>query len=515
MTLITLALIFCGLLLQEAAASRRASCSKDLCCFQRSLDFKAAENACKDSGGQLIQSSSGDQTDVLKRLMRTFTGRFWLRGGTNCTAVSVGRGSGVTLQSEPCQNTLDGFLCLYDSSDVCSAVPSSGGISVTYNTSAGFDVLDSETFPPGTLALVGRPGAQYPDSKLLCFSNWLKAPWKCEVIRGGCDHDCNKTSNTCRCPVAHSLHHNNISCTKPTAASSPSQIQGCHKGQKLAADGTHCVDVDECPEALDSCTGEGEQCVNLDGVYKCMCADGFVEEDGACVNLSICPLCEHHKCEKINGVYQCACMEWFRVSPEDPTKCEQYCDQRECPAICDRNSELEKKDLQQCYCPKGYILDIREGAATCYDIDECDSQAFCDHECENQPGGFRCVCRTGYQLQGNEKCVPHNRVDEDEEDASGSPPMILAPTTTPTSLQPAALPSYIKTGSVLGITVFLVLCAALLMCVVKNAMRRCGALNLNSLKHPDIDIFYLQQVTTETYKRLSFDKQFKNDSQRV
>ncbi|MEQ2283439.1 hypothetical protein AMECASPLE_011188 [Ameca splendens] len=516
MNLETLALFFCGLFLQEAAASQSARCSGGLCCFQRSVDFKAAEKACKESNGELIQSSSADLMAALKRLMNEFRGRFWLHSGPNCTAVSVGRGLRVDLLSEPCRNTMDGFLCLYNSSSVCSAVQSSGGTLVTYSTPAGFDVLESETFPPGTLALVWRPGAQYPDSKQMCSSDWWQAPWNCEVLQGGCDHGCTKTENTCACPTGHLVHHNNFSCMEPTATSSPSEIQRCSSGYKLGKDGKSCEDVNECADELDHCTAEGEKCINLDGGYGCICADDFEEEDGACVNISICKLCEHMNCQKISGVYQCVCNEGFRVSPKNPTMCEHYCNQRECPAICDHNPELEEKDMQQCYCPEGYILDIRERTATCYDINECEAQEFCEHKCENLFGGFKCVCRQGYKLQGKENCVRQQETEEEEEeeeDASGSPPLV--PAGTPISLQPAALPSYVKTGSVLGITVFLVLCAALLVCVVKISMKRCRSLDLNSLKHPDIDIFYLQQITTETYKRLSFDKQLKNDSQRV
>ncbi|XP_012714546.2 thrombomodulin [Fundulus heteroclitus] len=513
MNLITPTLFFCGLFLQEAAASQRARCSGDLCLFQRSAGFNAAERECQESDGQLVQSGADDQMTALKRLMIDVSGRFWLHGGPNCTAVSGGRGRNVTVLSEPCRSTLDGFLCLYDPSSVCSAVQSAGGNFVTYSTSRGFVVLDSETFPPGTLALVVPRNAHYPDSKYLCLSHWLQAPWTCEVLEGGCDHECNKTANTCMCPPAHSLHHNNISCAEPTGV--PSEIQGCPRGYKLAADGRSCEDVNECAD--DPCIEEGEHCVNLDGGYDCRCADDFIEEDGRCVNISICSLCEHMKCDKISGVYQCVCNEGFRVSPRDPTMCERDC-QRECPAICNPNPDLEKKDMQQCFCPDNYILDIREGTATCYDIDECEAQAMCDHQCENLFGGFRCTCRKGYTLQGKEKCVRlqgASEEEEGEEEASGSPPPILAPASTPISLQPAAVPSYVKTGSVLGITVFLGLCVVLLVCVVRTAARRCGRLTLNSLKPRDIDIFYLQQITTETYKRLSFDKPFKNEPQRV
>ena len=33
------------------------------------------------------------------------------------------------------------------------------------------------------------------------------------------------------------------------------------------------------------------------------------------------------------------------------------------------------------------------------DIDECDNgEAICEHDCENLPGTFQCVCNTGYLL---------------------------------------------------------------------------------------------------------------------
>uniref|UniRef100_A0A3P9K745 Thrombomodulin n=1 Tax=Oryzias latipes TaxID=8090 RepID=A0A3P9K745_ORYLA len=221
-------------------------------------------------------------------------------------------------------------------------------------------------------------------------------------------------------------------------------------------------------------------------------------------------LCISNQWIPMNGVYQCVCREGFRLSPKDPTRCEEHCNSRDCKAECLPNIELEAKDMQQCYCPKGYITDNRNGTVICTDINECEQQKVCDHHCENLYGSYRCSCDDGFYLQDHGSCVPL-----DLEVGSGSDFPHLAPSNTPASLQPASVPSYIKAGSILGISLFMVLCVVLLGCLVRNMMRQCRAFNISSFKHPDIDLFYLQQVTAETYKRLSLDKQPRNDSQRL
>ncbi|KAM7481464.1 hypothetical protein LguiB_006047 [Lonicera macranthoides] len=54
----------------------------------------------------------------------------------------------------------------------------------------------------------------------------------------------------------------------------------------------------------------------------------------------------------------------------------------------------------QCYCPHGY-----EGNPylLCQDIDECANPFLnlCSMECENYPGGYRCICDPGYELNNN------------------------------------------------------------------------------------------------------------------
>ncbi|XP_039981543.1 thrombomodulin-like [Xiphias gladius] len=529
----TQALIICVILicgLEETVLSQRMHCAGKQCVvpLQEPDDFPGAQKRCKDWGGQLLMVSSEQAVKTLTSPLNGLSGSYWLKlhstGRTiaeaaadlqNCSSISVSMGGNLTVLWKLCSDKLDGFLCQYTLENLCIRLPARGAARVRYIMPMGFEVNDSEIFLQGTVAVEEKVGSKYPDSKHVCFSGkWVQAPWNCEVLHGGCDYNCNSTTHTCICPAGKTLHSNIINCTKDLCADCAQECQQegdsyickCKKGYRLAQDRKSCVDL-KCKEE-DLCTGKGEECSNTQRGFECICEDGFVKEDGVCVDVAICDKCEHMLCEKPDGVYKCACRNGFRVSAKDPTKCEQYCTKSDCPAECIPNPDVKEKDMHQCFCPEGYIKDMRNGTAFCTDINECENEKQCDQKCENLFGSYRCLCNEGFKLHDGYMCVP---VKEEQEDRSGSTP----PYPTPFSVYPAAMPSYIKTGSVLGLTVFMVLCVALLYFLVRNMVKRCGKFELPSFRHPDIDIFYLQQVTTETYKRLSFDKQFKNDMQRL
>ncbi|XP_029966917.1 thrombomodulin-like [Salarias fasciatus] len=487
-----------GLGLGVELPSRLGQCAGELCAFQESVELEEAQELCGEMLGQLSPLDS--DLAVLRRVLRNFSGPAWLdskdRAG-NCLYVTP----------EPrkywrtCGGKLSGFVCQYRAEDVCRGVTAAGGAPVGYSTTTGFSLDGSDTFPPGAIAVAQRPGDEYPDSKSLCFSGrWLKTPWNCEVLTGGCAHNC--SAGACRCPEGHDLHENGVSCVpRPTPAPE------CGPGFRPGPDGKTCVEANGC-EAGNECEAGGGECVSNHGSPACLCAHGFDWEDGACVDISICFLCEQGKCYKQDGVYRCACLEGFTVSPQNPTKCVRKCTVRDCPATCDKNEK------HQCYCPDGYVADEVNGTVFCTDIDECENR-MCEHHCDNSFGGYRCGCAPGFELQDGYRCVRLVYHEEEEEGAEGSgaePP--TQSTATAAGLQPAALPQYIKTGSILGITVFLLLCVVLLALLTRNAVKRCGRFELSTFKHPDLDIYYLQQVSTETYKRLSLDRQQKNDPQR-
>ncbi|CAK6969557.1 thrombomodulin-like [Scomber scombrus] len=513
--------------MEETVLSQHGLCAGNQCVaiFQEPKTFSEAQTKCKSSDGKLFETNSDSQ--VPERLFSGINGNFWLgtatksAGSQSCFSVYALVGHNLTSQQKPCEKKLDGYVCQYQLEEPCKRLEVDEGALVRYNTShKGFEVKDSETFPQGTMAVAEKAGVKYPDTKHLCFSKtWLRAPWNCEVMQGGCEHGCNSTTGSCNCPTGETLHPNNITCTKDPCKECQHTCQRgvdthvckCNTGYKLAKDGKRCVDINECKEKS-PCTGEGEECVNTEGGFQCNCKDDYVKEDGVCVNVSICSKCEHMDCEKLNGIYQCKCREGFRVAAWDPTKCEIICTKQDCLAKCNYEADKEPMD-QVCYCPEGYIKDLQNNTVYCTDIDECDTYP-CQHTCENVFGSFSCSCNEYYELDSNgHDCVPRTT---DYYDGSGSPPTLPPEQPTPpASPQPAILPPYIKTGSILGITLFMSLCAVLVCFVVRNMFKRCSKLELPSIKGADIDIFYLQQVTTETYKRLSIDKQFKTDSQRL
>uniref|UniRef100_A0A4W6CLT8 Thrombomodulin n=1 Tax=Lates calcarifer TaxID=8187 RepID=A0A4W6CLT8_LATCA len=187
-----------------------------------------------------------------------------------------------------------------------------------------------------------------------------------------------------------------------------SHVCTCRQGYRLARGRKSCVDVDECEERKDLCTGENRECMNTEGGFECTCKDGFVEDDGVCVNNAICEKCEHMLCKKRNGAYRCECREGFSVSAADPTKCNVHCAERDCPADCVYDPDVERIDLQKCYCPDGYIRHNGNDTALCTDINECEMGPQCDHMCENLFGSYRCICHEGFELHQNRSCVDFN-----------------------------------------------------------------------------------------------------------
>ncbi|XP_053192631.1 thrombomodulin-like [Scomber japonicus] len=409
--LLVCVIFLCGM--EETVLSQHGLCAGNQCVaiFQELKHFSEAQTRCKSMGGKLFETNSDSQ--VPERLFSGINGTFWLgtakksAGPQSCFTVYALVGHNLTHQQEPCQEKLDGFVCQYEIEEPCRSLEAEAGAQLRYTSHLGFEVKDSATFPQGTMAVAERAGVKYPDTKHFCFSKtWLRAPWNCEVLQGGCEHGCNSTTGSCNCPTGETLHPNNITCTKDPCKECQHTCQKggdthvctCNTGYRLAKDGKTCVDIDECKEKS-PCTGEGEECENTEGGYQCVCKDEYVKEDGVCVNVSICFKCEHMDCQKLNGIYQCVCREGFRVAPWDPTKCEIKCTEQACPTNCKHEA-----DEQVCYCPEGYVKDVQNNTVYCTDIDECDNNP-CDHTCENVFGSYSCTCNESFELQGKHKCV--------------------------------------------------------------------------------------------------------------
>ncbi|CAF94911.1 unnamed protein product [Tetraodon nigroviridis] len=408
------ALFLCGL--QEAALSHGGLCTDTQCfgVFVKPTRYSDARRVCEDFSGRMFRYNLTVLTDIFKSLP---DGEFWLEQEEaaatpqNCSSVALTPERSFAHRRAPCHQTLSGFLCQYPLQDSCSQLEPAGASRVNYTAHMDFAVWNSQIFPMGTTAEAFAAGSQHLEWKRLCISGfWLEAPWNCEVMKGGCEHGCNVTTASCTCPAGQSLHGNNLSCVEDPCArcaqecrrEGDARVCGCKEGYRLGRDGRSCVDVDECEDG-DPCTGEGEECVNVEGSFECHCEDGLEREEGACVNRSICFKCEHMKCVKSSGVYECACQEGYRVRANDPTKCDRHCEESRCEPQCDPNSQGQ----MQCFCPEGYILDQSNSSGVCIQIDECEHA--CEHTCVKTPGGFRCSCFEGFILHRDSRCLPVGR----------------------------------------------------------------------------------------------------------
>ncbi|XP_053497769.1 fibulin-1 isoform X3 [Ictalurus furcatus] len=178
----------------------------------------------------------------------------------------------------------------------------------------------------------------------------------------------------------------------------------CGRGYHLNAEGTRCVDIDECAGTDDVCAGHS--CVNLVGSYRCECKAGFNFNSitRVCEDINECRhypgrLCAH-KCDNIIGSYKCSCTTGFKLASDgrncnDLNECESSPCSQECANV---------YGSYQCYCRRGYQLSDVDGS-TCEDIDECALPTgghICSYRCHNTPGSFHCTCPTdGYTLAPN------------------------------------------------------------------------------------------------------------------
>uniref|UniRef100_A0A8C6V1R9 Thrombomodulin n=1 Tax=Neogobius melanostomus TaxID=47308 RepID=A0A8C6V1R9_9GOBI len=153
--------------------------------------------------------------------------------------------------------------------------------------------------------------------------------------------------------------------------------------------------------------------------------------------------CEHRCTDDPENHPVCYCQPGFTADPMSPDKCKLHCGKEECVAVCDPNNRY------QCYCPDGYILEERVAHSVCIDIDECESDAHCDQDCENSFGGYECFCNPGFTLVDKTTCEIGGTIGVTEK--------VIVVTVAPTHR-----PSGVSAGGFVGIiicTVFLILLA--------------------------------------------------------
>lgn len=479
------------------------------------VDFNSARKSCEDKGGHLMTVRTMAANSVISDLLTGYTGNFWigLRYMSDFCAESAHDLKGYTWitgdqatnftnwknhericsqrcvslsKDDPkwteryCNHTIEGYLCEYKNTQKCKRLPCES--QVLYETPFGFAREDLQEVPSASNATNQHLGTKY-----ICVEgDWVKAPWNCEVYKGGCEHNCNKWNETfiCTCFPGYKLESNGVRCSKvqndPCLQANCSHkcvVKGenyvcqCHNGYELGEDGKTCKDIDNCSKKR-LCPDENSNCINTAGGFECRCKNGFRKEKDMCKDHDECfsAPCEH-TCNNTIGSYHCECSEGYKVSSENRHECTLYCPQWECPAV---DCDLHKP--YQCNCPDGFVLEERLSGYVCVDINECEAQ-ICDQNCKNIPGGYSCFCNEGFHLIGETKCVK-------TEELSTTPP-------------PIRTASFVSAGGILGIIVSAVMLILLMVCIIHHSMQRCGKITTD--KGHSNDVYALQQVTTEKY----------------
>ncbi|XP_040837704.1 thrombomodulin [Ochotona curzoniae] len=427
-------------------------------------------------------------------------------------------------EEQPCDAEADGFLCEFNFAASCrplavqAGVAADAHVSSTYDTPFGGQGADFQALPVGSSAIVSPL-----DLELTCAAppgaaegSWdREAPgaWDCSVENGGCQFVCNASAGAphCLCPMDTVMQADGRSCaatalavttvTPPCEAlcqhfcvptpHAPFYSCICDTGYRLAADGHHCEDIDDCAQEPNPCQ---QRCINTKGGFECHCDPGFELVDGVCVkDPCLAADCEY-QCQQVGASdYRCICSDGFMPVPNEPHRCQMFCNETACPAICDT------KNGHTCMCPEGFILDDGD---MCADIDECASDQ-CQGECRNLPGSYECVCGPDTPLAGqvSTDCYPDQTSSREvgggrfgSEYGSGELP---GPTPGATLTVPPARP--VHSGVVIGTSIASLSLVVALLALLCHLRKKKGS-KRSELEYksgsPSKEVV-LQQVRTE------------------
>ena len=210
---------------------------------------------------------------------------------------------------------------------------------------------------------------------------------ECVERRDGCEQRCvnSEGSYSCLCHDGYTLAEDGKNCTLNVSASHVCDQVGCEHGCspvldpttqnmtaqcfcrpgfELDANGTKCMDIDECEKGLCSQT-----CLNTVGSFACSCHKGYkLAKDGR-----TCDACD----ELTYGL--------------------------ECRLTCDCNGRGKGCDhVTGCVCEDGW-----RGQQCKEDVDECEeSEDLCGErqECHNTEGSYTCSCLAGYHRDADGVC---------------------------------------------------------------------------------------------------------------
>ncbi|CAH1238322.1 MATN2 [Branchiostoma lanceolatum] len=257
------------------------------------------------------------------------------------------------------------------------------------------------------------------------------APDVCACTDGFQGNRCQTDKNECS--------SGNGGCSQTCSNTRGSYVCSCQQGFVLDSDGRGCSDHDECAASDHGCQ---QRCLNSHGGYSCGCEDGYeLDRNGrTCNDIDECASspCSQICTQNAPGHgYQCSCADGY-ILEDDGTSCEPQCPQGcgnggrcaspgvcecvrgfsgdacqepVCDPPCENGGVCDAPDV--CFCQPGFNGDQCQD-----DIDECtinNDNGGCAHNCLDERGSYRCECREGYVLDGNNKgCSDHDECAADD-----------------------------------------------------------------------------------------------------
>lgn len=167
---------------------------------------------------------------------------------------------------------------------------------------------------------------------------------------------------------------------------------------------------------------ENEVCVDTENGHKCDCKAGFERQKGDCLDIDECKD-DHNKCSKFHkqcvnteGSFDCKeCLKGYKKSSiydydDDENENEYECvDIDECQdsRLCSSDHQCENLDGSY-HCRLRCKIGFQNIGDKCVDINECEMEGFCQWNCQNTHGSYKCICPDGYSLAESGVCVDYD-----------------------------------------------------------------------------------------------------------
>ncbi|XP_052784322.1 uncharacterized protein LOC128220099 isoform X2 [Mya arenaria] len=239
-----------------------------------------------------------------------------------------------------------------------------------------------------------------------------------------CEQFCNNTDGSYECSCRHGFLQNGGSCTDIDECKGTHDCDHqctnligsfkcfCDTGYSLnLVDRQSCIPENVCTDDERIRCPQNATCAVTNGNVTCTCLKGSHLINGSCDDINECQqetdACTHQCLNKYGG-YVCSCDMGFQLLSDGFT-CEEcsgwlYGQNCDSPCLCDQdNTKTCNGTNGECSCKAGWL-----GSICSENLNECSpggsNNCPYNSSCVDTPGSFKCVCNTGYLMNGYGKC---------------------------------------------------------------------------------------------------------------